>query len=89
MGQLKRYFKKTIGRGYLNFYELQTVTYETELLLNSKSLGVLQDDDLEELFTHNHHLYGRQLHFNNHNKSNVVFAAHEWIGYMETVFNQF
>ena len=48
MGQLKRCLKKTIGRAYLNFYELQTVTNEIELILNSRPLGALHDDDLEE-----------------------------------------
>ena len=32
VGQLKRCLEKTIGRAYLNFYELQTVTNETELV---------------------------------------------------------
>ena len=36
---------------------MQTVTNETELLLNSRSLGVLQDDNLEEPFTLNQRLY--------------------------------
>ena len=47
-GQLKRYSKKAIGRAYLNFYELQTVTNETELALNSRPLGVLHVYYLEE-----------------------------------------
>ena len=41
VGQLKRCLKKTIGRAYLNFYELQTVTNEIEFVLNSRPLGVL------------------------------------------------
>ena len=32
VGQLKRCLKKTLGRAYLNFYELQTVTNEIELV---------------------------------------------------------
>ena len=36
VGQLKRCLQKTIGRAYLNFYELQTVTNEIELVLNSR-----------------------------------------------------
>ena len=89
--QLKRCFTKTIGRAYLNFYEVQTVANETELLLNFRPLEVLQDDDLEEPFTPNHLLYERQLHYNNYNKSIVggVLAAHKWIEYLETVFNHF
>ena len=45
MGQLRRCLNKKIGRAYLNFYELQTVTHEIELVLNSRQLGALHDDD--------------------------------------------
>ena len=65
MEQLKRYLKKAIGRAYLYFYKLQTVTNKIELVLNSRLLGVMHDDDLVEPLTPNHLLYGRQLHFNN------------------------
>ena len=91
VGQLKRCLKKTIGRAYLNFYELQTVINEVELVLNSRPLGVLHDDDLEELLTLNHILYGRQLHFNNYNDSveDGVLDVHKRIAYLETVLNYF
>ena len=59
MGQLKQCLKKTVGRGYLNFYKLQTVANEIELVLNSRPLGVLYDNDLEEPLTPNYILYGR------------------------------
>ena len=72
---------------YLNFYELQTVTNEIELVSNSRPLGVLHDDDLEEPLTSNHLLYGHQLHFNNYNDSLEagVFDAHQRIEYLETL----
>ena len=70
---------------------MQTVTNETELLLNSRPLGVLQDDNLEEPFTLNQRLYGCQLHFNNYNERIVdgVFPVHKWIEYLEIVFDHF
>ena len=91
VGQLKRCLKKTLGRAYLNFYELQTVTNEIELVLNSRPLGALHDDDLEESLTPNHLVYGRQLHFDNYNDSleDGVFDAHKRIEYLETVLNHF
>ena len=61
MGQLKWCLKKTIGRAYLNFYELQTVANEIELVLNSRLLGVWHDDNSEEPKTPNHLRYGHQL----------------------------
>ena len=69
MEQLKRLLKKTIGRSSLNFYEIQTVTNEIQLVLNSRPLGALHDDDLEEPLTPNHLLHGRQVHFNNYNEA--------------------
>ena len=91
MGHLKRCLKKTIGRAYLNFYELQTVTNEIDLALNSRPLGALYDDDLEEPLTPNHLLHVRQLHFNNYNDTleDGVFDAHKRIEYSETVLNNF
>ena len=70
---------------------MQTVTNKTELLLNSRPLRVLHDDDLEEPFTPNQRLYGCQLHFNNYKERIVdgVFPAHKWIEYLEIVFNHF
>ena len=84
-------FKKTIVGAYLNFHELETVTNEIELLLNSRPLGALHDDDLEEPLTPNHLFYGRQLHFNKYNDSveDGVFDAHKRIEYLETVLNHF
>ena len=91
MGQPKRCLKKTIGRAYFSFFKLQTVTNEIELVLNSRPLGALHDDDLEEPLTPNRLLYGCQLHFNNYNDSieDGMFDAHKRIEYLETVLNYF
>ena len=68
---------------------MQTVTNKIELVLNSRPFGVFHDDDLEELLTTNHLLYGCQLHFNNYNDSaeDGVFDVHKRIEYLETVLN--
>ena len=70
---------------------MQTATNEIEFVLNSRPLGVLYDDDLEEPLTPNYLFYGRQLHFNNYNDSvdDGVFDAQIRIEYLETVLNHF
>ena len=72
VGKLKRCVKKTIGRGYLDFYKLQTFTNKIELVLNLRPLGILHDDDLEEPLTPNYLLYGHQLHFNNYDYNSLL-----------------
>ena len=38
---------------------------EIELILNSRPLGVLYDDDMEQILTQNHILFGRNLNLEN------------------------
>ena len=57
----KRCLKRIIGRTTLNFIELQTVLLEIEVILNSRPLCTLYDDDLDEPLTPNHLLFGRKL----------------------------
>lgn len=45
IGQVKRCLRKILGRTILGFYQLQTVIQEKELILKSRPLGVLYDDD--------------------------------------------
>ena len=60
IGQVKRCLKKVLGRTTLGFYQLQTVIQEIELILNSRPLGNLYDDDMEQILTSNHLLFGRK-----------------------------
>ena len=46
----------------MNFYELQVVITETELIVNSRPLSQLYDDDIDEILTPNHLLFGRKLY---------------------------
>ena len=57
--------EKVLGRTSLDFYQLQTVIQEIELTLNSRPLGVLHDDDMEQNLTPNHLLFGRKLNIEN------------------------
>ena len=52
-------------RRTLDFYQLQTVIQEIELILNSRPLGVLYDNDMEQILTPNHLLFGRKLNLEN------------------------
>ena len=65
---------------------MRTVTNEIEIILNSRPLAVLHDDDIEEPLNPNHLLHVRQSHFNNYNDSieDEVFDAHKRIEYLET-----
>ena len=60
IGQVNRCFKKVLGRTTLGFYQLQTVIQEIELILNFRPLGNLYDDDMEQILTPNHLLFGRK-----------------------------
>ena len=57
--------KKVLGRTTLDFYQLQTVIQEIELILNSRPLGVMYDNDMEQILTPNHLLFGRKLNLEN------------------------
>ena len=65
IGQVKRCLKKVLGRTTLDFYQLKIVIQEIELILNSRPLGVLYDDDMEQILTPNHLLFGRNLNLEN------------------------
>ena len=62
---VKRSMKKTLGNSMVCFNELQVLLYETELVLNSRPLGFVHDNDLEAILTPNHLLFGRKLYTSN------------------------
>ena len=59
---VKRCLKKTAGKASLNLYELQIVLSEIELILNSRPLNQLYDDDTSNQLTPNHLLFGCKLY---------------------------
>ena len=61
MSTVKRSLKKTVGRSKLSYDELQTLLLEIELILNSRPLCYLYDDDQEDILTPDHLLYGRNF----------------------------
>ena len=58
----KACLKKTVGKTCLDFYELQIELSEIELILNSRPLNQLCDDDTSNILTPNHLLFGRKLY---------------------------
>ena len=72
VGSVKRCIKKTTGRTCLTFTETQTLSFEIEQTLNSRSLTALFDDDNEQILTSNHLLYGRQLAYTNEDNKNTI-----------------
>ena len=59
---VKRLMKKTPGNSMVCFSELQVLLYEIELVLNSRPLGFVYDNDLQEILTPNHLLFGCKLY---------------------------
>ena len=56
---VKRCIKKTLSKSKLSYEELQTVLLEIELVINSRPLCSLFDDDQVEVITPNQLLFGR------------------------------
>ena len=61
---VKRCLQRSINRAELDFVELQTILLEIELILNSRPLGPIYDEN-QEFLTPNHLLFGRQLNIIN------------------------
>ena len=70
VGSVKRCAKKVIGMQRLSFIELQTLMLEIELILNNRPLCEIYDDDVEEVLTPNHLLFGRRIESTNFNENN-------------------
>ena len=63
----KRCLEKAIGKACLNFYELQIILSEIEIIINSRPLDMLYDVGMYEVMTPNHLLFGRKLYQENPN----------------------
>ena len=64
---VKRCLKKTVGKACFNSYELQIILSEAEITINSRPLNMLYDDEMYEVMTSNHLLFGRNLYQENPN----------------------
>ena len=84
--------KKTLGNSTVCFNELQVLLHEIELVLNSRPLGFVYDNDLEEILTPNHLLLGRKLYTSNSSiqsnvKINLVLLKR--VHHINTLLNRF
>ena len=62
---VKRCIKKTVGVRKISYIELQTLISEIEAILNNRPLCQDYDDDLENVLSPNHLLYGRRIESTN------------------------
>ena len=58
---VKTCLKKTIGRAFMTFEELQTILCEIEAAINNQPLAYLSEDDLDEALTPLHLMNGRSI----------------------------
>ena len=84
--------KKTLRNSVTCFNELQVFLYEIELVLNSRPLGFVYDNDLEEILTPNHLIVGRKLYTSNNSiqgniKINLVLLKR--VHHMNMLLNHF
>ena len=59
---IKSTLRKVLGKKCLTFEELTTVLCEIESVINSRPLTSFTEDDLQEVITPNHLIFGRDLH---------------------------
>ena len=58
VGTVKSCLKKTLGRAYTTFEELETILCGVEIAINNRPLAYLSKDDLDEPLTPFHLMYG-------------------------------
>jgi hypothetical protein len=58
---VKTCLKKTLGRAFMTFEELQTILCEIEAAINNRPLAYLSEDDLDEALTPFHLMNGRSI----------------------------
>ena len=57
----KACLKKTLGKAFVTFEELQTILCEIEVAVNNRPLAYVSEDDLDEALTPFHLMYGRSI----------------------------
>jgi hypothetical protein len=58
---VKGCLKKTLGKAFITFEELQTILCEIEVAINNRPLAYVSEDDLDEALTPFHLMHGRSM----------------------------
>ena len=58
---IKRSLRKTLSKAKLNYEELLTVIVEVEGILNSRPLCYIYDNEIDEVLTPSHLIFGRRI----------------------------
>ena len=58
---VKKCLKRTVGRRRIDFIEMQTLVYEIETILNNRPICNDYDDEVEDVLTPNHLVFGRRI----------------------------
>ncbi len=53
--------KKTLGKAFITFEELQTILCDIEVAINNRPLAYVSEDDLDEALMPFHLMYGRSI----------------------------
>ena len=94
----KRCLKKMIGQAKLNYDELVTAVTEVEMVINSRPLSYVTQDDLDEPLTPAHFLTGRRLlslpdtiysGFSEDDSDVTPTCLHRRLRYLNSVLNHF
>ena len=75
MALVKSCMKKVIGVKRLTFVELQTLILEIEVILNNRPLCADYDDDIEDVLTPNHMVFGKRLELSNENENEIELSS--------------
>ena len=67
---VKNCLKRTIGRQRIDFVEMQTLVYEIETILNNRPICNDYGDDIGDVLTPNHLIFGRRLESINIHRAN-------------------
>ena len=72
VGSVKRCIKKMVGIRKINYVELQTLLFEIEAVLNNRPICDDYDDDMNDVLSPNHLLYGRRIETINSNSESEI-----------------